>query len=152
MSDFPSVNQKISGMFSPSLSIWPLNPSPKRRRHPAVTPPHNPVHLYLHPDCLDANTPVLSLNSQINKLPLSSRKIPSDLWSTSAQQRPSRAESGPSSSTTENQLGVTDLKKVKYLGGLVEARGEQRLIFQVDNGGTVKVERVFLDYSYSIIH
>lgn len=90
-----------------------------------------PTHL-----CCLSTVKLISSLSPVEKSPQTS-------GTPSAQQRPSRAESRPSWSTTENQPGVTDLKKIKYLGGLAEARGKQRLMFQVDNGGTVKVERVF---------
>lgn len=144
-------------MFSSNLSVWPLTPSPWRGRKPetAVTPPPSLPHQYLCPVCLDARAPVLSLNSQINKLPLSCRKIPSDLCSTSAQRRPSRAETGPSWSTTQSPLGLIDSPILRRSNTLVAwltrfkitcqsrrgSGGGVDVTFQVDVGGTVKAER-----------
>lgn len=155
MSDFPSVSQRISDMFSSNLSVWPLTPSPQRGRKPetAVTllsPPSLP-HSYLCPACLDAHTPVLSLNSQVNKLHSLLQKNPSrplqHLSTAEAQQGRNRAELIRHTKPTGSDL-LSSLKKVKipWWPGQLDSRllcrsrrgsrgGE---VVQVDVGGAVR--------------
>lgn len=164
MTDFPSVSQRISDMFSSNLNIWPLTPSPQRGRKPETALFLSLPHQYLYPGCLDASTPVSSFNSQINKLPLSCRKIPSDLCSTLAQRRPSRAEAGPSwSTTTQSRPGVIDSPILRGSNTLVAwltpfkitwhsrrgSRGGVDVTFQVDVGGTVGGLSLLLSQYYS---
>lgn len=99
--------------FPSNLSVWPLTPSPWRGRKPetAITllpAPFPPASVSEPSPSLDASTPVLSLNSQINKLPVSCSQIPSDpSWHLStAETQQGRTRS--SWSTTQSQLGVID--------------------------------------------
>lgn len=118
MSDFPSVSQRISDMFFSNASIWPLTPTIKRQE--VISSSSSPISIppaSVSVPCLPWCQHTCAVSQQSNKW------TPSLLQKNPAAPQPSGAETGPSWSRTQSQLGVIDsnLKKVKYLASRADS-------------------------------